>query len=555
MAYREHGMWEILEVLRRVHRGESRSRIERATGRSRKTIGRYIREAKTLGWIPEWDEPDETLAGRVVERLRPGRKDTSSGEVEKTLRANHARISAWLEGEPGERGLQLTKVHQLLNRDGLNVSYSSLYRYAIEHLGFRRKLTVRRAESSPGEVAEVDFGNLGRIFDPQQKRNRIVRALVVTLICSRHQYVHVTYFQKLPDLIDGLEDAWDFFGGCPKRLVIDNMKAAVTKPNRYDPYFQRTFEEYARHRGFVIDSTVGGHPTGKPVVERAVPYVRENFFRGEQWLDLAHVQRDARRWCLEVAGMRVHGTTRKQPLVVFEQEEKQTLHPLQGERFDTPQWAELNVHPDHHIRFLKGLYSVPTRYLGKEVTVRGDRSLVRIYFKGQLIKTHPATSAGGRETDYEDYPTHLEPYARRDPDRMIRQARKVGTQTGRFIERLLEGDFPWSKLRQAQKLMRVVGKHGNERVEAACGRALAFDLINVKRVESMVLKGWTHDTCGEDDSSNHGELVPMPARFLRPADSFSHQPSRKEKQDGHQNVSEDRTQETQTLGSPRDPSR
>jgi hypothetical protein len=252
--------------------------------------------------------------------------------------------------------------------------------------------------------------------------------------------------------------------------------------------------------------------------------------------------------------MRVHGTTRKQPLVAFEQEEKQTLHPLQGERFDTPQWAELKVHPDHHIRFLKALYSVPTRYLGKKVTVRGDRSLVRIYFKGKLIKTHSAVPAGRRETDYEDFPTHLEPYARRDPDRMIRQARKAGTQTGRFMQRLLEGSFPWCKLRQAQKLMRMVGKHGNERIEAACGRALAFDLINVKRVESMVIKGWVHDAYDKTDSEEQGELVPMPARFLRPADSFSHQTSRKEKQDGHQNVSEDRTQETQTIGGPRDPS-
>jgi hypothetical protein len=192
-------------------------------------MGRYIREAKTLGWMPEWDEPDETLANRVVERLRPGRKGTSSGEVETILRANHARIEGWLKGEPGERGLQLTKVHQLLSGDGLNVSYSSLYRYAIEHLGSRHKLTVRRSESSPSEVAVADFGNLGRIFDPRRQRNRIVRALVVTLICSRHQYVHVTYFQKLPDLIDGLEDACDFFGGCPKRLVIDNMKSSSHK--------------------------------------------------------------------------------------------------------------------------------------------------------------------------------------------------------------------------------------------------------------------------------------------------------------------------------------
>ena len=87
------------------------------------------------------------------------------------------------------------------------------------------------------------------------------------------------------------------------------MKTAVVKSDRYEPIFQRTTEQYAEHRGFVIDPAVARHPTGKPIVERGVQYVRESFFRGEQWLDLAHVQREARRWCMEVAGRRIHGTT------------------------------------------------------------------------------------------------------------------------------------------------------------------------------------------------------------------------------------------------------
>jgi hypothetical protein len=501
--------------------------------------------------LPEWDKPDEALASRVIERLQPGRKDATAGKVKQALRAHHARIEAWLGGEPGKRGLQLTKVHQLLSRDGIEVSYSSLHRYAVERCGFgRSRATVRRAEVRPGELAEVDFGRLGRVFDPERQRHRMAWALVVTLGYSRHQYVHVTYTQKLVDLIDGLEDTWEFLGGCPERAVLDNLTPAVRKPDRYDPFFQRTFEEYARHRGFVIDAAVVGHPKGKPVVERSVPYVRENFFRGEQWMDLAHVQREARRWCLEVAGMRRHGTTQQHPLVVFEQEEKQALRRVQGERFDTPQWAECLVHPDHHIQFLKALYSVPTRYLRKKVTVRGDRSLVRVYFKGQLIKTHPVQPPGGRNTDYEDYPPELEPYARRDPDRMIRQACKMGAQTGRFMQRLLEGPFPWSKLRQAQKLMRLAAKYSNVRVEAACHRALAFDLINVKRVERILLQGFTNAYGIEAASQVQGELIPMPARFLRPKDSFVHQPSKKEEEHGHQTVSENGAQETQTFGNP-----
>ncbi len=298
----------------------------------------------------------------------------------------------------------------------------------------------------------------------------------------------------------------------------------------------------------MIDAAVAGHPTGKPHVERAVPYVRENFYRGEHWMGLKDMQQGARRWCLEVAGQRIHGTTHQRPLVVFEEQEKKALRPIAGERFDTPSWAECNkVHADHHIQFCKALYSVPNTYLGKHVTVRGDRALVRIFYKGKLIKTHPVQKPGGRRTDYEDYPLELQPYARRDPERMIRQARKMGTETGRFMEQLLAGPFPWCMLRQAQKLIRLGDKYGPERLEDACQRALAFELLNVKRVERILLKGYSRDRAAEALCSSQAELVPLPARFLRPKESFIAQPRKKEENDGCQNDSENGAQETQTI--------
>ena len=142
------------------------------------------------------------------------------------------------------------------------------------------------------------------MWDPASERRRVHHALIITLVYSRHQYVYVTPSQKIPDLIAGLEEAWAFFGGVPVRVVLDNLKAAVTKADRYDPIFQRTFAEYAQYRGFVIDAAVPRSPTGKPVVERGVQYLRESFFRGETWLDRNHVQREAIRWCLEMAGQR-----------------------------------------------------------------------------------------------------------------------------------------------------------------------------------------------------------------------------------------------------------
>jgi transposase len=544
MAYRELGMWEVLDVLQRVHRGEAKAAIERVTGRTRKTIRRYLKAAAKAGWEPGTREPDEALAARVAQQLRPG-PAAERGAPER-LAAHREQLRGWLVPEGGARGLRLSKVRTLLTRQGVTVPYSTLHRYVSEHCGFQdaRRLTVRRAECAPGELAEVDFGRLGLVFDPETGRRRVAHALLVTLVYSRHQYVHVTFTQKVPDLIAGLEDAWAWFGGVPARVVLDNLKAAVTKADRYDPVFSRTFAEYAAWRGFVVDAALPRHATGKPHVERNVQYVRESFFRGEAFVDLAHVQREAIRWCAEVAGQRVHGTTRRRPFAVFGDEEKAALRPLERPRFDPPAWAACKVHGDHHVQFQKALYSVPTRHVGKSVWVRGDAKLVRIYVGGECVKTHERMREGGRSTDYQDYPAELAPYAMRDPEAVIREARRVGEHVGRFAEQLLAGPFPWAKLRQAQKLLRLANKYGRARLDVACRRAVYFELFNVKRVEQILEHG-----LGPEAEAPRGQLVllPTPARFLRPPESFTHT-DRRTTTHGDQPVAQDRHEAPQARG-------
>jgi hypothetical protein len=378
------------------------------------------------------------------------------------------------------------------------------------------------ADVAPGDVAEIDFGRLGRVYDADTARHRIAWALVIVLPHSRHQYVHVTFTQTVAAVIQGLEDAWVFFGGVTRRVVVDNLRAAITRADRYDPIFQRTFEEYARHRGFIIDPAPVRTPTGKPHVERGVPYVRENFFRGETWRDLAHVQTSVIPWVRETAGARVHGTTRQRPLAVFEKVERATLLPLVGDRFDPPRWAQCTVHPDHHISFGKAIYSVPTQFIGRRVWVRGDTSLVRLYADRELIKTHATQPPGGRSTDHTDYPAALTPYTLRDPQRIIRQAESHGLHIGRFAAALLAGTFPWAKLRQAQGLLRLGDKYGWTRVDGACQRALTFDLVNVKRVDTILRQGLDQDASTAAPVAPRGDALQPAPRFARPATSFAH---------------------------------
>lgn len=519
-------MWEILSVLERVGRGESKSSAARATGCDRKTVRRYVAIAVELGWKPGEIVVTEELALQVFRRLRPRR--TGLGASEELLEPHTDQIREWLMPRPGEkRGLRLTKVHQLLVRKGIEVPYSSLNRFAQKHCGFseRRRVTVRRADCEPGEAAEIDFGRLGLISDPLSSRRRTVWGLIVTLLYSRHQYLHVTHTQSVKDVINGLEDAWYFFGGVVQRVVLDNLKPSVKKADRYDPVFQRTFEEYARYRGFVSDATVAAHATGKPVVERNVSYVRENFFRGEEWRDIEHVQRQAIAWCLKRAGTRIHGTIRKRPLAVFENEERAKLRPLERERYDPPHWSMCSVHPDHHIMVDKASYSVPSRLLRHKVWARVDSKLVRIYHDGELIKTHPRQPPGGRSTDHEDYPKELTAYTLRDPNRLIRQGAQHDQYIGKFMEQLLSGAFPWAKLRQAQKLLRLGDKYGWRRLAAACRRALAFEVINVYKVERILQQDLEHVHVFAATEGDDEQVIPIESRFQRGAKSFSHRHS------------------------------
>jgi hypothetical protein len=251
--------------------------------------------------------------------------------------------------------------------------------------------------------------------------------------------------------------------------------------------------------------------------------VRDNFFRGEQFLNRDHAQREARRWCLKTAGMRTHGTTRRQPFVEFEAFEKPALTPANSERFDTPKWGEPKVHPDCHVRFQNALYSVPYKNRGKKSTVCGDSKLVRIYIDGKLVKTHETQPPGGRSTDYADYPQDKSTYAMRDANYIIQKAKQRGEHIGIFTQRLLCGDFPWANLRQSQKLMRLCDKYGDDALETSCQRALSFDLVNVKRLENIVKNAL--DKKQEASLSNRNQpsnVIQMPLRFMRDNSSFKH---------------------------------
>ena len=137
--------------------------------------------------------------------------------------------------------------------------------------------------------------------------------------------------------------------------------------------------------------------------------MQASFFAGEDFVDLADARRRAEEWSTLVAGLRIHGTTQARPAEVFAVEERHLLLPPPADAYDVPTYPKPKVHRDHHIEVDKSLYSVPGNLIGHHVDVRADRSLVRIFHRGQLIKVHPRTHVGGRQTDPGDLPAEKTP--------------------------------------------------------------------------------------------------------------------------------------------------
>jgi transposase len=208
---------DIVDILRRAQSGDTIRSMARATGMGRNTVKKYLRLACEKGFIIEGPCDLATIAAGVLAELNARLPGPAPSKVQ-ALMPHKEEIKGWIE----EEHLTLTKIQSKLARLGIETSYSNLYRFVSVEIGLPSKTTVRMAETEPGEVAEVDFGRLGLVYDPEADRKRFVYALVVTLVFSRHQYVAVSFTQDLPVLISGLEDAWQFFGGVTRRVIVDN---------------------------------------------------------------------------------------------------------------------------------------------------------------------------------------------------------------------------------------------------------------------------------------------------------------------------------------------
>jgi len=491
VGFREVSVVEVREVLRAWLEGHGLRKVGVRAGVDRKTARRYVAAAQAAGLARDAGVGAVTdeLVGVVVDAVRPVRPN-GHGPSWELLLAHEDQIRAWVTGGEGQAPLSIVKIEELLTRQGVRVPYRTLHRFAVERCGFRAKTTtVRVVDGEPGVECQLDFAQMGLLDDPETGKRRRVHALIFTAVVSRHMFVWLTYSQTLSAVIAGCEAAWEFYGGCFKVLIPDNLKAVVTNADAVNPQLSVGWLDYTQHVGCGTDPARVRSPQDKPRVERAVQYVRGNFWAGESFTDLAEAQARVEVWCRERAGMRIHGTTAQRPIEMFIELEKPCLLEVSGP-YDAPVFTRVKVHRDYHVEVAKALYSIPEHLLGQYLAARADSELVKLYSTGtgagRLVKTHPRQPPGGRSTDAEDLPAERAGYAMRDLTQLVRVCAGHGKNIGVYAERLLDDPLPWTRMRSVYRLQGLVRRYGPGPVEAACERSLVLDVVSVSKVAAML---------------------------------------------------------------------
>lgn len=467
---------DIRELLRHLRQGQSNRAVAKALGIDRKTVSRYRTWATEQG-LMEGPLPHLTELHKLVEETlnsAPPPQNTSSVEP-------FREVVVKLRQE----GVEVAAICERLKERGYTSSYSSVYRF-VRNLEPRTPDVTVRVETRPGEEAQVDFGYAGRMIDPETGELRKTWLFVMNLSWCRHQYPEFVFDQKVETWLRLHRNAFEFFGGAPERIVIDNLKAAIVRSCWHEPQAQQSYRECAEHYGFLIAPCRPRTPQHKGKVEKGgIHYVKRNFLGGREPTTITQANRDVKRWALTTAGKRVHGTTKEKPLKRFEIE-RAALCPLPDRPYDLAVWKQVKLHRDCHLVFEHAYYSAPFRLVGQKLWVRGGSREVQVFTSDyQLVATHDrGQRPGQRQTHLDHLPTHKVPGLVLTREACQQQAFEIGPATCEVVAGLLD-HRPEDRLRTAGRLLRLGDRFGPERLEAACARALRFDdpmYMTVKRI-------------------------------------------------------------------------
>lgn len=404
-------------------------------------------------------------------------------------------------------------------------------------------------ETDAGEVAQVDFGEVERLYDPEQGVLRRAWVFVMVLGYSRHMFARIVFDQRTETWLRLHVEAFADLGGTVETVVPDNLKAAVVRAAfAFDEpsALNRSYRELAEHYHFKVDPTPPHDPEKKGKVESGVKYVKRNFFKGRGGEDATVVAVELERWVREIAGRRDHGRTHRQPIEVFESEERAVLKPLPAVAYETIEWKNALVHPDAHVIFDKKPYSVPWQLLGVTVWIRATRTSVMIYHDDVRVATHTRCRPGQRGSTLDEHlPAGRADIRHRGRSYWEERARRIGPDTLVYVRAVFDSDEVLSLLRPVQAIVTHLEKFPRDRAEAACRRALYYANFTYKGLKNILRQALDLEPLPGAAPITTPQIVNP--RFARSTGDLFHQAPNKETHDGNGRL-DPTPQEAPTLG-------
>jgi len=483
-----------LQELVRLHRmGSGGREVARMLGMSPNTERTYRLALEAAGLLkgPVADLPMlEKLKTAVEDRLPRKLPPQQTSSVEDWL----ARIEDFWKKGLGPRAIydRLRLEDEQFREVGATLSAVKRVCLRLKRArGVQAEDVAIPVETRPGEVAQVDFGYFGKLYDPRTRVLRKAWVFVMVLGYSRHMVARIVFDQTVETWLRVHVEAFEELGGVIEVVVPDNLKAAVIRAAfgvSGPSALNRSYRELARHYGFKVDPAPPRAPKKKGKVESGVKYVKRNALKGRTGQDADLVGRELQRWVYEIAGTRDHGTTHRRPLHVFQELEKAMLRPLPPRRFEPVLWKEATVHRDSHVIFEKRLYSVPWKLIEKTVWVRATASTITIFHEDERIATHDRRGPGPRSTLDQHLPEHRADLRHRSRSYWEERADRIGPETGRFVREVFDSDDVLHMLRPVQAIVTHLERHPRERAEAACRRASHFGTFSYQGVKNILLR-------------------------------------------------------------------
>jgi transposase len=389
-----------------------------------------------------------------------------------------------------EQGLTAQRIWQdLIDEYGFAARYPSVRRY-VSKLQQKTPQLVRRMEVAAGEEAQIDFGTGAWITskDPATGKTMRRRSWVFRIVLShsRKAYSEAVYHQSTEAFIGALENSFRYFGGVPKTLVIDNLKAAVKQADWYDPEIHPKLQSFAQHYGTVFLPTKPYTPEHKGKVEAGVKYVKNNGLKGHTFASLDAENKHLLEWENRVADTRLHGTTKQQVRQHFEHIERPALQALPVERFPFFHEKRRSVNRDGHCEVAKAYYSAPPEFVGRDIWVRWDNRLVRLFNdKWEQVAVHARAEPGKFRTDSSHIPKKKVSCIERGANVLLKQLAIVGPSVKDWSEAMLQARGV-EGIRVLQGLKVLTSKHNATALNAACETAMTYGALRLRTIRKLL---------------------------------------------------------------------